>query len=111
MKSAAYISFRCHETVELRDISDIPDAIDRIIEAYDRLNQHGDFTYRLLLPKGENTTTKTRTIGLIVQAELLLRLKKKRLKPNIKEVRYNHDETHYGWILASPEKIDASSVD
>jgi hypothetical protein len=63
------------------------------------------------MPKDENTSTKTRTIGSLVQAELLLGLKKKKLKPNIKEVRYIHDETHYGWILASPEKIDASRVD
>jgi hypothetical protein len=33
---------------------------------------------------------------------LLLALKKNKLKLNLKEIRYIHDENHYGWLLFNP---------
>jgi hypothetical protein len=36
----------------------------------------------------------------------LLALRKKKLKPNIKEIRYVHDENHYGWLLTDSEILD-----
>jgi hypothetical protein len=39
---------------------------------------------------------------LALQAELLLALKKNKLKVNLKEIRYIHDENHYGWLLFNP---------
>jgi hypothetical protein len=60
------------------------------------------FSYRLLLPRGEELTTKAKRIGSTVQAEFLLALRRKRLKPNLREIRYVHDVDHYGWIFVDP---------
>jgi hypothetical protein len=105
--TSSYINFPVHETIDVKEVSDIRHAVDRMVEAYKRLNENGNFSYRLLLPKGENLNEKARKIGLTVQAEFLLALKKEQLKLNVKEVRYIHDKTHYGWILANPERLNA----
>lgn len=107
--TSSYINFPVHETIDLKEFSDIRFAVDRMVESYKCLNESGNFSYRLLLPKGEKLNEKARKIGLTVQAEFLLALKKKQLKLNVKEVRYIHDKTHYGWILANPERLNALS--
>ena len=91
------------------DISDIRITVDKIVEAYVLLGQDGNFSYRILLPKGEKLTSKAKKLGLIVQAEFLLALRKKKLKPNVREIRYIHDRDHYGWILANPERFSTNS--
>ena len=107
--TSSYINFPVHETIDLKEFSDIRFAVDRMVESYKCLNESGNFSYRLLLHKGEKLNEKARKIGLTVQAEFLLALKKKQLKLNVKEVRYIHDKTHYGWILANPERLNALS--
>ncbi|MFL6362589.1 MAG: hypothetical protein ACJ709_03995 [Nitrososphaeraceae archaeon] len=101
---ASYVNFPVHETIDIKDASDIRIAVDRMVEAYVRLSQYGNFSYRLLLPKGEKLT-KAKKLGLTIQAEFLLALKKKTLKPNVREIRYIHDKDHYGWVLANPERF------
>src|SRR5919202_409173 len=102
---ASYVDFPVHETIDVKDVSDIRMAVDRIVEAYVHLGQHGNFSYRILLPKGEKLTSKAKKLGLTIQAEFLLALRKKKLKPDIREIRYMHDKDHYGWILANPERF------
>ena len=41
-----------------------------------------------------------------MQGEILLTMKKHRLKPSIKEIRYLHDDAHYGWLLMDPDFMD-----
>ena len=106
---ASYVDFPVHETIDVKDVSDIRITIDRIVEAYVHLGQDGNFSYRILLPKGEKLTSNAKKLGLTVQAEFLLALKKKQLKLNVKDIRYIHDKTHYGWILANPERLNALS--
>ncbi|MBV9179349.1 MAG: hypothetical protein JO327_07810 [Nitrososphaeraceae archaeon] len=103
----SYFNFPVFETTDIKEVSDIRNAVDRMVEAYEYLNKSANFSYRLLLPKGEKTNDKARKIGFMVQAEFLLALKKKQLKINVREIRYMHDETHYGWILANPEILGA----
>ena len=100
----SYVDFPVHETIDVKDISDIRIAVDRIVEAYAHLGQDGNFSYRILLPKGEKIT-KAKKLGLTIQAEILLGLRKKKLKPNVREIRYMHDKDHYGWIIANPERF------
>jgi hypothetical protein len=47
-----------------------------MVEAYVHLSQSGNFSYRILLPKGEKLTSKAKKLGLTIQAEFLLALKK-----------------------------------
>lgn len=101
--SSLYINFPVHETIDITDLSDIPGAVVNMVEAYAYLNEQGKFSYRLLLPRGEKSLTiKAKKIGLVLQAELLLALKNNKLKVNLKEIRYIHDENHYGWLLFNP---------
>ncbi len=101
--SSLYTNFPVHETIDITDLSDIPRAVVNMVEAYAYLNEQEKFSYRLLLPRGEKSITiKAKKIGLVLQAELLLALKNNKLKVNLKEIRYIHDENHYGWLLFNP---------
>ncbi len=101
--SSLYTNFPVHETIDITDLSDIPRAVVNMVEAYAYLNEQEKFSYRLLLPRGEKSITiKAKKIGLVLQAELLLSLKNNKLKVNLKEIRYIHDENHYGWLLFNP---------
>lgn len=103
LTSSLYTNFPVHETIDITDLSDIPKAVVNMVEAYAYLNEQGKFSYRLLLPRGEKSLTiKAKKIGLVLQAELLLALKNNKLKVNLKEIRYIHDENHYGWLLFNP---------
>jgi hypothetical protein len=99
----SYSGFPVHETIELGEVSDIRRAVDRMVEAYAHQNEMGEFSYRILLPRGEKSNTKAKRIGIAFQGEFVLALRKQNLVPNVREVRYVHDDKHYGWLLANPE--------
>jgi hypothetical protein len=109
-----YINFPVEETIEVRDIFDINIAVNRMVELYmlDTQNGKDNFSCRILLPRSngdgreESIRKEAKKIGLKLQIEFVLALKQKKLKPNIREVRYVHDSTHYGWILASPQLLN-----
>jgi hypothetical protein len=109
-----YINFPVQETIEVRDIFDISIALDRMIELYMLDTQKGkdNFSCRILLPRSngdgreESIKKEAKKIGLKLQIEFVLALKQRKLKPNIREVRYVHDSIHYGWILASPQLLN-----
>ena len=98
-----YSGFPVHETIELQEVSDIRRAVDRMVEVYARQSDTGDFSYRILLPKGEKSNIKAKRIGIAFQGEFVLGLRKRNLVPNVREVRYVHDDSHYGWLLANPQ--------
>jgi hypothetical protein len=102
---STYINFPVYETIDVGDISDIRLTVDRMTEAYAHLTLYGNFSYRILLPKGEKSTSRAKKLGMTIQAEFLLALKRKKLKPNVKEIRYIHNDDHYGWILANPDRF------
>jgi hypothetical protein len=77
-----------------------------MVEAYLTQQPLGKFSFRILLPRDPKSTKKAKTIGLTFQGEFLLGLRKRKIVPNVREVRYVHDEDHYGWLLANPEVYD-----
>jgi hypothetical protein len=74
-----------------------------MVQAYLTQQPLGKFSFRILLPRDPKSTKQAKTIGLAFQGEFLLGLRKRKVVPNIREVRYIHDEHHYGWLLANPE--------
>jgi hypothetical protein len=102
----SYSGFPVHETIELQEVSDIRRAVDRMAEVYARQSDMGDFSYRILLPKGEKSNIKAKRIGIAFQGEFVLALRKRNLVPNVREVRYVHDDNHYGWLLANPQVFE-----
>lgn len=87
----------------MSDASNIRETVDKMVEAYLLQESLGKFSYRILLPRDEKSTSKAKRIGLTFQGEFLLGLRRRKVMPNIREVRYIHDEKHYGWLLANPQ--------
>ena len=106
MAHPVYARFPVIETIELSSTSKIRDVADRMVEAYLAQQPLGTFSFRLLLPRDPKSTKKAKAIGLAFQGEFLLGLRKRKAVPNVREVRYIHDEHHYGWLLANPEMYD-----
>jgi hypothetical protein len=103
MPHPLYARFPVIETIELSETSTIQQAVNRMVEAYMAQEPLGKFSYRILLPRDPKSTRKAKMIGLAFQGEFLLGLRKRKVVPNVREVRYIHDEHHYGWLLANPQ--------
>jgi hypothetical protein len=102
-----YVRFPVIEKVDLSVTSStIRQAADRLVEAYLKKEPLGKFSYRILLPRDPKSTKRAKQIGLAFQGEFLLGLRKRNVVPNIREVRYIHDEHHYGWLLANPQMFE-----
>ncbi|HEV8404803.1 MAG TPA: hypothetical protein VGQ13_02740 [Nitrososphaera sp.] len=109
MSSIPYARFPVLETIEIREVSDIRHAVDMMVKAYIIPESQGKFSYRILLPRDQKSTSKTKRIGLAFQGEFMLGLRKHNIVPKVREVRYIHDESHYGWLLANPEVYERFS--
>ncbi|HKI08135.1 MAG TPA: hypothetical protein VKA09_07040 [Nitrososphaeraceae archaeon] len=103
MPHPVYVKFPVIETIDLSRTSTIRQAVDRMVEAYLAQDPVGKFSYRILLPRDQKSTGNAKMIGLAFQGEFLLGLRRRNVVPNVREVRYVHDEHHYGWLLANPQ--------
>jgi len=103
MAHPLYAKFPVIETIDLGRTSAIRQAVDRMVKEYLAKEPSGKFSYRILLPRDQKSTRKAKMIGLAFQGEFLLGLRKRNVVPNVREVRYIHDEHHYGWLLANPQ--------
>lgn len=101
-----YAKFPVLETIDIREPSDIRRAVDRMVDAYVAQESQDRFSYRILLPRDQKSTAKAKRMGLAFQGEFVLGLRKCNVVPRMREVRYVHDESHYGWLLASPEAYE-----
>jgi hypothetical protein len=104
--TSRYVGFPVVETLELQELSDIRRVVDRMVDYYSSRRSDSSFSYRILLPRGERLTGKAKRLGVSLQGEFLLALRKKKSSPNVRELRYLHDEAHYGWILANPRMFE-----
>jgi hypothetical protein len=104
MSHTLYARFPVIDTIDLSGTSTtIRQAVDKMVEDYLAQEHLGKFSYRILLPRDQKSTRKAKMIGLAFQGEFLLGLRKRNVVPNVREVRYIHDEHHYGWLLANPQ--------
>lgn len=91
-----------HKTLFLENIEQVRSVCDGMIRDYIKLEPTNDFTYRILLPRLKNNNNKlAKKIGLSLQLEFTSQLRKRKLKIKMKEIRYIHDTTHFGWILTT----------
>ena len=91
-----------HKTLFLEKIEQVRSVCDGMIRDYLKLEPTNDFTYRILLPRLKNNNNKlAKKIGLSLQLEFTSQLRKRKLKIKMKEIRYIHDTTHFGWILTT----------
>ena len=78
----------------------------RMIKHYAQRYYTHNFSYRILLPRSIESPKEndiSRKLGLQLQNELLSEIRSLKLKPNIKDYRYIHDNSHFGWLLLDPE--------
>ncbi|AIC15483.1 hypothetical protein [Nitrososphaera viennensis] len=99
--TSKYAGFPVIATIDLRDVADIRPAVDKVADAYEKRQE--EFSFRILLPRGEKLTGKAKKLGMTFQGEFILTIRKRGLVPQVRDLRYVHDEGHYGWLLASPK--------
>jgi hypothetical protein len=91
-----------HKTLFLEKIEQVRSVCDGMISDYIKLEPTNNFTYRILLPRLKNNNNKlAKKIGLSLQLEFTSQLRKRKLKIKMKEIRYIHDTTHFGWIITT----------
>jgi hypothetical protein len=106
MPHPIYSKFPVIETIDLSSASTVREAADRMVEEYLIQQPLGKFSFRILLPRDPKSTKKAKSLGLALQGEFLVGLRKRKLVPNVRELRYMHDEHHYGWLLANPQMYE-----
>jgi len=106
MPHPVYVKFPVIETIDLGGTSTIRQAVDRMVEAYLEQEPLGKFSYRILLPRDQKSTRNAKMVGLAFQGEFILGLRRRNVVPNLREIRYIHDEHHYGWLLANPQVFE-----
>ncbi|WP_337862323.1 hypothetical protein [Nitrososphaera sp.] len=75
-----------------------------MVESY--IKSADDFSFRVLLPRGDKLTGKAKKLGMTFQGELVLTLRKRNVVPVVRDLRYVHDDSHYGWLLASQKVFE-----
>lgn len=99
--ASKYAAFPVIDTIGLSDIADIGPAVEKMVDIYQK--RQDEFSFRILLPRSDKLTGKAKKLGMTFQGELILTIRKRGLVPQIRDLRYVHDEKHYGWLLASPK--------
>jgi hypothetical protein len=99
------LSFKSSNTEKVVDFEEIPKLIDIMVKSYLKSYTDHNFSFRILLPRSKDSqiiNNRTKKLGLQIQNEFLLGIRKFKLKPNLQELRYIHDEDHFGWLLVDP---------
>jgi hypothetical protein len=100
------VSFKAQDTLEVKDFKEIPSLIKRIMDLYARSMRDNSFSVRILLPRSKENqklNNLSKRIGLQIQSTLFLEFKKQKIKVDLREFRYIHDDCHFGWLLIDPE--------
>ena len=98
-------SFKALKSAEILAFECIPDLIDDMLEVYSKSYTDHNFSFRILLPRSKDSqdiNNLTKKLGLQIQHDFLIGMRKHKLKPRVRELRYIHDENHFGWLLIDP---------
>jgi hypothetical protein len=110
LNSARLAKFEVFSTVLVHEKSNLCELVDEFVNSYILLSRTKNFSYRILIPrKKDGSNFGAKKLGLTIQAEILLAMKRRNLKLPIREIRYLHDGDHYGWLFLSPELIEGVS--
>ncbi|MGD1836351.1 MAG: hypothetical protein ACPKQO_11590 [Nitrososphaeraceae archaeon] len=108
--SEYYSNFPTNKTLKVDEFKDISKNVENMIDNYIK-NKDGNFSCRILLPRNENNNNKAKKIGLNIQVEFLTGLRRRKINTRLREIKYIHDDEHFGWILLSKteyEKVEQS---
>ncbi|CAN5617072.1 hypothetical protein BH23THE1_BH23THE1_10210 [soil metagenome] len=97
--------FSADYTENLDSYENVPVVSKRLLNHYAKCYYAHSFSYRILLPRSIDSPKEndiSRKLGLQLQNELLSGIRSLKLRPNIKDYRYVHDDSHFGWLLLDP---------
>lgn len=96
-----------YSTVSVDEQSDLRKVVDNFIDSYVEISKEQMFSYRILLPRNIGSSNSlAKKLGLILQGEIIISMKKRKLKPDVREIRYLHDEEHFGWLFLDSRLMD-----
>ena len=101
-----YRTLKVSKTFQVRSTEDITNIVTQLADFIEENVSLDDLSVRILLPREAGSGSRAQKWGLSLRSGLILALKRKGVRPNLKEVRYVHDEYHYGWILIEPRLFD-----
>lgn len=108
------LSFKSSNTQTVVDFEEIPRLVEIMVKDYSKSFTGHNFSFRILLPRSKDSqkiNNHTKKMGLQIQNDFLLGIRKLKLKPNIREFKYVHDEEHFGWLLIDQSIYDMLNAD
>ena len=100
-----------YATVSVDEQSDLRKVVDNFINSYVEISKEQKFSYRILLPRNIGSSNSVaKKLGLILQGEIIISMKKRKLIPDVREIRYLHDQEHFGWLFLDPQLMDNLNI-
>lgn len=103
-----YRTLNVFKTFEVSRSSDIATIVTQLVDFLEKNASRSRFSFRILLPKSKESPSLARKWGASLRSELIIALKRRHINSDLREVRYIHDELHYGWLLAAPSLLENS---
>jgi hypothetical protein len=101
-----YRTLQVSKTFKVSSGLDVISIVAQLVYFVEKNSSMDGFSVRILLPRGDEDDSLARKWGASLRSGLLLALKRREIRPNLREVRYVHDEYHYGWILIEPNPVN-----
>jgi hypothetical protein len=101
-----YRRLEVSKTFQVTNAQNITDIVTQLADYIEKNHSMDGLRVRILLPRGNGNGYSARKLGVSLRSNLILALRKKRIRPILREVRYVHDEYYYGWILIEPSLLD-----
>ena len=92
-----------YNTLLIETLENVKSTCDIIMQDFLKLEKSNNFSYRILLPRNNENNKLAKQIGLSIQLELLSQLRKRKIKIYMKEIKYVHDQEHFGWLLINSD--------
>jgi hypothetical protein len=101
-----YRTLKVSKTFQVISVHDISTIVTQLANYIEKNSSMDDLSVRILLPREAGSGSHAQKWGLSLRSGLILALKRKKIRPSLREVRYVHDDSHYGWILIDPRLFD-----
>ena len=101
-----YRTLNVAKTFRVSSSQDITGIVTQLADFIEKKNTMDELSFRILLPREVEGSRRAQKWGVYLRSELILALKRKKISPNLREVRYIHDEYNFGWIQIDPTLID-----
>ena len=92
-----------YNTLIIETLENVKVTSDIILNDFLKLEKSNNFSYRILLPRNDENNKLAKQIGLSLQLELFSKLRKRKIKIYLKEIKYVHDQKHFGWLLINSD--------